>query len=318
MILSICADKRSPGVTTTAVALSVMWPGERVLLEADPSGGDLSLRLRTPQGEHVPPDRSVTSLAADAREGLPAGALARYALHTSLAFPVLLAPMSAEGFEPMARLWPQVAAAAHAWPGTVIADLGRLQLRHASSPVAAASTTVLLLTRADTSEELFHVRQRAHELAARLGQGPHGRSPLVVAVLAPPRQARAQAGEVQQALAAQATTSTIPVIGCVAHDERAVEALRVGELTKRLLGSALLKSARELAETLTRWFPELIGLPTPPVVPTPAPPVVPKPSAHGYPVADGAQAPPMTPIEQYQARTQWVAPADPASGGGAQ
>jgi len=213
VILTICSDKGSPGVTTAAVALSVMWSSERVLLEADPSGGDLSLRLRTPRGENLPLDRSVTSVAADAREGLPPGALARYAQQTSLGFPVLLGPMSAEGFEPMARLWPQVAAAAQAWPGTVIADLGRLQLRHASSPVAAASTTVLLLTRAGTGEDLFHVRQRAHELAGRLGQGPHGRSPLVVAVVAPSRTARARVAQVQQALAAQATTSTVPVAG---------------------------------------------------------------------------------------------------------
>jgi hypothetical protein len=41
--------------------------------------------------------------------------------------PVLLGPLSAEGFEPMAGLWSQVAAEARRWPGTVIADLGRLQ-----------------------------------------------------------------------------------------------------------------------------------------------------------------------------------------------
>ena len=73
-------------MTTAAAALSVMWPGERVLLEADPSGGDLVLRLRNPQGGRLAIDRAVTSLAADAREGIPAGALARQPLrllHTS-------------------------------------------------------------------------------------------------------------------------------------------------------------------------------------------------------------------------------------------
>ena len=309
MILTICSDKRSPGVTTAAVALSVMWPGERVLMEADPSGGDLALRLRTLQGENLLLDRSVTSLAADAREGLPPGALARYAQPTSLGFSVLLGPMSAEGFEPMARLWPQVAAAAHAWPGTVFADLGRLQLRHASSPVAAASTTVLLLTRAGTSEDLFHVRQRAHELAARLGQGPHGHSPLVVAVIASSRSARERISQVQQALAAQATTSTIPVVGFLAYDERAVDALREGLLTKRLLGSDLLKSVKDLAQTLTGWFPELAGVPTPSVMPAGA----------RYQQAGGdeqVRQQPTTPVEQYQAQVRWGAATGPITGGG--
>lgn len=312
MILTICSDKGSPGVSTAAVALSVMWPGERVLLEADPSGGDLSLRLRTPQGENLPLDRAVTSVAADAREGLPAGALARYAQQTSLGFPVLLGPMSAEGFEPITRLWPQVASAAHAWPGTVIADLGRLQLRHASSPVAAASTTVLLLTRAATSEDLFHVRQRAHELAGRLGQGPHGRSPLVVAVVGGSRAAPGRVAQVQQALAAQATTSTVPVAGFIAQDEKATAMLRDGLVTKRLLGSDLLKSAKELVQTLTHWFPEVVGMPAAPMVST-------QQQGNHQPVVDGHhRQQPMTPVEQYQAQASWGAPAGPIPGGGSQ
>lgn len=310
MILTVCADKRSPGVTTAAVALSVMWPGERVLLEADPSGGDLALRLRSERGETLPSDGGVTSLAADAREGLPAEAVARYAQPTSLGFPVLLAPLSAEGFEPMARLWPQIATAAHAWEGTVIADLGRLQLRHASSPLAAAATGVLLLTRADTGEDLFHVRQRAHELAARLGQGPHGRSPLAVALVGPARGASDRMGQVQQALAAQATTSTIPVAGYLAEDRRAVDELRAGVLTKRLLGSDLLKSAKELAGTLSGWYPDLIGMPAPPTVPT----TVPWPE-QGPAAAPPWQPQPMTPVEQYQARWGRAA-AGPTSPGG--
>lgn len=298
MILTVCADKRSPGVTTAAVALSVMWPGERVLLEADPSGGDLALRLRNERGENLASDGGVTSLAADAREGLQAGAVARYAQPSSLGFPVLLAPLSAEAFEPMARLWPQIAAAAHAWQGTVIADLGRLQLRHASSPVAAASAGVLLLTRAETGEDLWHVRQRAHELAARLGQGPHGRSPLAVAVVAPARGASDRTKQVQQALASQATTSTIPVAGFLAEDRRAVGELRAGVLTKRLLGSDLLKSAKDLAAIMTGWFPELVGMPAPPVVSTTV--------WHEQDPGGGDPRPwqrqPMTPVEQYQAR----------------
>lgn len=262
MILGICADKRSPGVTTAAVALSVVWLGERILLEADPSGGDLVLRLRDPKGETLPTDGSVTSLAADAREALPAGALARYARQSSLGFPVLVAPLSAEGFEPMAQLWQRIATDARLWPGTVISDLGRLQLRHATSPLAAVATAVVLLTRADTVEDLFHVRHRAHELAGRLGQGPHGRSPLTVVVVAPARSAHERVAQVQHALAAQASTSTIPVAGYLAEDRRAVETLRSGVLTKKLLGSDLLRSAQQLAATLTAWFPEVVAEPT--------------------------------------------------------
>jgi len=257
MILALCADKGSPGVTVTAMALAAVWPGERVLLEADPSGGDLALRLRSPADGELAVSPAVTSLAADAREGIAGGALTRYAQPTALGFPVLVGPPSAEGMEPVARLWPLVASAAHTWPGTVIADLGRLQLRNSASPLAAAATTVLLLTRAAAREDLYHVRERASELAGRLGQGPHGRSPLAVVVLCLSAEAGHAVAQVRQVLASEATTSTVPVAGAIAVDRRAVEALR-GMPSRRLQGSDLLRSARVVAETVIGWFPELV------------------------------------------------------------
>jgi hypothetical protein len=256
VILAICADKGAPGATTLATALGVVWPVERVLLDADPSGGDLAFRLLDPQGDELASEPTVMSLAADARESLPPGSLTGYTQQTSLGVPVLLGPLSAEGFEPMARLWPQVAAEAQRWPGTVIADLGRLQLRHAAGPVAAAGTAVLLVMRADSREDLYHGRDRTGELAGRLGQGPHGRSPLAVTVVCPSRDGRWAVGEVQRVLASQAATSTIPVLGFLAEDARGVAGLRAGKLSRRLLGSDLIRSARTLAETLLDWWPE--------------------------------------------------------------
>lgn len=270
MILAVCADKGAPGVTTTATALAAVWPAERVLLEADPSGGDLTLRLRSPQDGELAISPTVTSLAADAREGISAGALARYAQPTGLGFPVLVGPPSAEAMEPVMRLWPLVASAAQAWPATVIADLGRLQLRHTASPLAAAATAVLLVTRAATREDLYHLRERASELAGRLGQGPHGRSPLVVAVLCSSGETGSALAQVQQVLASQATTSTVPVAGAIAHDRRAVEALR-GMPSRRLAGSDLLRSARTVAQTLIDWYPELVHDQIPGAAHTPVP-----------------------------------------------
>jgi hypothetical protein len=148
-------------------------------------------------------------------------------------------------------------------------------------------------------------------LAARLGQGPHGRSPLVVAVVAPGRSARGQVTQVQEALSAQATTSTIPVAGYLADDEKAVQGLRDGVVTKRLVGSDLLKSARGLTQTLTGWFPEL-GWPTKTFVTTPA--------GTGHDGTDGDQPvprAPMTPVEQHQDRLGSRATTGPITGGGA-
>ena len=71
--------------------------------------------------------------------------------------------------------------------------------------------------------------------------------------------------DLQRVLASHASTSTIPVAGFVVEDTRGVAALRAGEMTKRLAGSGLLRSASTLSQTLRGWFPELLVMPSPPV-----------------------------------------------------
>ena len=138
MIVTVCADKGSPGVSWTATILGMVWPGERVLLEADPSGGDAVLRLRTPEGQLLPRQPALRGLAVDARSGNLPTSLLSYAHPTSLGVPVIPATdMRTEDFALIARQWPAVAAAADRWPGTVIADLGRLQEDSSAGPVAA-------------------------------------------------------------------------------------------------------------------------------------------------------------------------------------
>ena len=86
-----------------------------------------------------------------------------FAQDTSLGVPVVPGVLSAERFRALRSLWPRVAGELAAWPGTVIADLGRLQPGNPALPVAQASTAVLLLTRADL-EGLYHLRDRVAEL----------------------------------------------------------------------------------------------------------------------------------------------------------
>ena len=254
MIVTVCADKGSPGVSWTATVLSMLWPGDRLLLEADPSGGDAALRLRTPQGQLLARQPSLRSLAVDARSGNLPHPLLSYAHETNLGLPVIPATdMRTEDFALISRQWPAIAAAADHWAGTVIADLGRLQEDSSTGPVAALSGLVLLIARS-TPESLYHLRERADALAARLGQGAHGRSPLVVAVMCPAQERAGRLRDVRMHFAAEATTSVIPIVGWIAEDERSVHALRAGQLTKLHRGD-LFTSVRELIQTLQGWHP---------------------------------------------------------------
>ncbi len=157
----------------------------------------------------------------------------------------------------MARLWPRVAEAASAWDGTVIADLGRYQPGHVAAPVAGASTVVLLLAQPDLAG-LYHLRDRVGELASVLGDPAQERSPLAVVVRARAGSAgRTAVGQVRQLL--QAAGSPVPVAGVFAEDPAGIALLRDGVLTRRLLGSDLVRSAQSLAETVLAWWPQLAG-----------------------------------------------------------
>jgi hypothetical protein len=128
--------------------------------------------------------------------------------------------------------------------------------------VAAASRIVLLIARA-TPEGLYHLRERASALAARLGQGAHGRSPLTVAIICPTREHTARLRDVRAHLAAEASTSTVPVAGWIAEDERGVQALRDGHVSKKVINGDLLTSAHELTQTLLAWWPPADDAPPP-------------------------------------------------------
>ncbi|WP_143448463.1 hypothetical protein [Kineosporia sp. A_224] len=256
-------------MTTLATALGIAWPGERMLLEADSSGGDLAFRAKQPStGQLLAADPGLLTLAADARTGLPAADLARYCQATAWGLPVVPGPAGAQAYQPMRALWPAVAGVAAAWPGTVIADLGRFQPGNPAAALARAATAVLVVTRVSV-EDLYHLRERVNELAHTLGDPRLQRHPVAVVVSAPRKEAAAAVRQVAHML--QAGGSPIPVAGYVATDPVSAASLRAGELPKRGARSDLLASAGELAATLGSWWPELIALSASPAAAIAAP-----------------------------------------------
>ena len=254
MIVSVCSDKGAPGVTTVATALALVWPGDKVLVEADPSGADLPFRLRrSDSGAWLNPDPSIASLAAVARLGLPAGGIPAYAQPTSLGVPVIAGALTAERFSPLKSLWPQIAEVLSAGSGTVLCDLGRVQPGHAALPVARASAVVLLVARADLGG-LFHLRERVVELAQSVGDPSRPVNPVAVLVTGPPKTRSKALAETAALL--ESVGSPAEVVGFVPDDRQGAEDLWAGVVTRRLAGSPLIRSVRQIAEHMLRTRPD--------------------------------------------------------------
>ena len=258
MIIAACSDKGSPGVTTLVTVLGMVWPYDCVVAEMDTAGGDLAFRLHPPAGagRMLAAEPTVLSLAAGARAGVAHRSFPQYSQATSLGIPVVAGALSPEAFAPMARLWPSVAAEAARWPGTVLADLGRLQPGNPASVVAQAAAVVLLVAR-PTLEGLYHLRERVAELARLVGDPGREGTPVGVVMVCPARHERRVIADTAQML--DAAGSPARVVGILAEDRAGADTLWAGEVTRRLTGSDLLGSARTTAETLLRWWPQLAG-----------------------------------------------------------
>lgn len=253
MIVAVGAAKGGPGVTTAAVALGMVWPTERLVVEADPSGADLPFRVHAAGGGRLDPQRSVTELANAARVGAPQPVSA-FGQDTTLGVPVVPGALGPETFRGTANLWPRIAAVCAAWPGTVLADLGRVQPGHPALPVAKLAVGMVLLGR-PTPGGLYRLRARAAELAATLGDPARPRSPLAVVLVCPAREGKRAVADVTQML--DAARLPVPVAGWLAWDPRSVAALQAGGLPRRGRRSELVASARAVAQTLFSWWPEL-------------------------------------------------------------
>ena len=290
MIVAVGSDKGAPGVTTLATVLGVVWPmvwqREAGVLEADPSGADLTFRLRpasTPDLEFLAPEPSLFSLAADARTGLGGSGLGRYGQDSTIGVRVIPGPIQAEQFVTVHPVWPALAQTVAGWPQVVLADLGRLQPGHAAWPLAQAATAVLILARPSV-EGLYHLRERVRQVASALGDDRLTRNPVAVVVLAGAREYRSALQQVEYMLAAAG--SPIPVAGWMADDPATVSVLHEAGLSRAVRASALLRSVTDLAATLGRLWPQLgaAGSPAVPAVAERVLPVSPRAAGEGFPV----------------------------------
>lgn len=217
--------RAAPGVTTLAVAVTA-WLERGVLVEADPDGGVLAPRYRLGREPGL-----VTLAAARAEDPL-----LDHAQRLPGGLPVVVAPESAGRVEHVWRTAGRVLVrrlVGEEWADVVV-DAGRLR---PSSPVTALvpdAVLVAIVTR-PTAAELLAAAERVRALR-QLNE-----SVGVVLVGDGPYSARDVTDELE-----------CDVLGTVAHDRRAAEALEGVGGRRMLARSALLRSARTIAEEIAR------------------------------------------------------------------
>jgi hypothetical protein len=164
MLVAVGSLKASPGATTFALALAACWPAgtERVLVECDPSGGDLAARYQ------LPPAPGLISLAAAGRHTPDPDVIGQHVQRLPGGLGVVLAPPHAgqarAAVEMLAGTDGGVLAATRGLPGMVVlADCGRLEAGSPLRPVLAAADRLLLLVR-PRGDELAHLAGQLDEL----------------------------------------------------------------------------------------------------------------------------------------------------------
>lgn len=263
MLFAICADRGAPGSTTTALALAAARGLPAVVVEADPYGGDLALRIRH-DGDPLPTTPTVLSVSAGrSGQGRTSGP------RTSLDGPggpserrhrdlwrdgshevsehVRVVPgfMAAEHGTSMA--WPVLASALEAQSVPVFADLGRIHTGSPSLAVAAAADALIPVCRNDMAS-VQHMVDRLELLVPAIADR-NGRPPVVLPVVIAPRQHGSTiANSVAEILGETAVGPTLRGVSWLAWDPAAVAHLENGAdpWTKPLRKSPLMKSARKV------------------------------------------------------------------------
>jgi hypothetical protein len=270
-LIALAADKGSPGVTTSAVALAAVWPRRALYAECDPHGGDLVYRMPAEHGGPLDPNQGLVSLAVDARRGFDASILPQHTQRLRGGLEILVGLGNADQAHGMAGLWTPLARALDRfgelpYGADVIADCGRIGPDSPTVELLAQAGLVLLVARVE-AEQIAHVRDRANSLSARLHatQGSAvslARPPIGIVLIAPPGQARQAAKQVGDLLAA--TTAGAEVLGVIAYDEAGAAALN-GRGRGRVDKALLTRTARELAATVVHRY----GLIRPQAPPSP-------------------------------------------------
>lgn len=151
-VIALTSAKGSPGVTTTAVALALIWPRPVLLVEADVSGS--SSILAGYFGGRVKHDRGLVDLAAAHRQGRLSTGIRDAAITIGERGNAKFLPGLSNSAQAatMTPLWEPIAVVLRGMDASgvdVIIDAGRLGMAGGPTPLLREADATLLVTRTD-------------------------------------------------------------------------------------------------------------------------------------------------------------------------
>ncbi len=164
-VVAIASVKGAPGVTTLSCLVAASWPEERdvVLVESDPSGGDLAARF------HLSTKRGWSSFAAACRRLDGTESIGSHLQQLPGGLDVLIGTNAIDKAGSAAVIDSLLSGADAPGGGSrdVIADLGRLfPGARGAEPWLERSTVVAVVLRRDAAS-ILHVRDRSTMLRSR-------------------------------------------------------------------------------------------------------------------------------------------------------
>ena len=159
----------SPGLTTTALALTLTWPRPIILAECDPAGGDILAGLFA---GHLRAPRGLLGLAFETGLVMSAGAGGHLAPLDGSGSRMFLAGLSDPRQAPgLAPAWPAIARTLASQPCDVIADCGRMDAGAGQPASVVAEAELVAMVMHGSLRQIAAARPRI-EMLAHVRGGP--------------------------------------------------------------------------------------------------------------------------------------------------
>lgn len=245
-VIAFLSAKGAPGTTTTALLCAALWPTPVLLVDADPDGGDIGLRLTRADGTPVDRTRGLLSLLPLARREMQPSVLPEHAQELQGGVEVVAGLAGPQQAGAAGHLWANLADAfRRTTDRDVLLDVGRVSTGAVHLPLLQQADLLVCVVR-PTVSSVVHTRERLAALHPTL-VAPDGHRPRLGVILVAERPGGRDAAGANALL--ERDLPGIKLLGTLAHDPTGAQIFEGAEVA-RPDRTMLVRSGREVVGAL--------------------------------------------------------------------